>query len=40
MTEHEDAQMFARLRTLWSEVDPMPAGLIDRMAEGLPPVKR
>ncbi|MFS6530264.1 hypothetical protein V8Z69_10355 [Microbacterium aurugineum] len=31
MTEHEDAQMFARLRTLWSEVDPMPAGLIDRM---------
>lgn len=31
MTAHEDAQMFARLRTLWSEVDPMPAGLIDRM---------
>lgn len=31
MTEHEDAQMFARLRTLWSEVDPVPAGLIDRM---------
>ncbi|MGH3689961.1 MAG: hypothetical protein ACRDT7_07385 [Microbacterium sp.] len=31
MTEQEDAQMFARLRTLWSEVDPMPAGLIDRM---------
>lgn len=31
MTEHEDAQMFARLRSLWSEVDPMPAGLIDRM---------
>lgn len=31
MTEHEDAQMFARLRTLWSEVDPMPAGMIDRM---------
>ncbi|MFK0239365.1 MULTISPECIES: hypothetical protein [unclassified Microbacterium] len=31
MTEHEDAQMFARLRTLWGEVDPMPAGLIDRM---------
>ncbi|GAA1153615.1 hypothetical protein ABTZ44_15685 [Microbacterium oxydans] len=31
MTENEDAQMFARLRSLWSEVDPMPAGLIDRM---------
>ena len=31
MTEHEDAQMFARLRTLWGEVDPVPAGLIDRM---------
>lgn len=31
MTAHEDAQMFARLRTLWQEVDPMPAGLIDRM---------
>lgn len=31
MTERDDAQMFARLRTLWSEVDPMPAGLIDRM---------
>ncbi|KJL25207.1 hypothetical protein RN51_00654 [Microbacterium oxydans] len=31
MTEHEDAQMFARLRSLWSDVDPVPAGLIDRM---------
>jgi hypothetical protein len=31
MTEQEDAQLFARLRTLWGEVDPMPAGLIDRM---------
>ncbi|MFC7945172.1 MULTISPECIES: hypothetical protein [Microbacterium] len=31
MTENEDAQVFARLRSLWSEVDPMPAGLIDRM---------
>ena len=31
MTEREDAQMFARLRTLWGEVDPVPAGLIDRM---------
>ena len=31
MTEHEDAQMFARLRTLWGEIDPVPAGLIDRM---------
>ncbi|WAA66308.1 hypothetical protein [Microbacterium oxydans] len=40
MTEQEDARMFARLRSLWGEVDPMPAGLIDRMvaavaAEGL-----
>lgn len=31
MTDHEDAEMFARLRSLWSEVDPVPAGLIDRM---------
>lgn len=31
MSEQEDARMFARLRTLWSEVDPVPAGLIDRM---------
>jgi hypothetical protein len=31
MTEHEDAELFARLRTLWREVDPVPAGLIDRM---------
>ncbi|MFK3677193.1 hypothetical protein ACI2IP_05645 [Microbacterium sp. NPDC090218] len=31
MSAHEDAEMFARLRTLWSEVDPVPAGLIDRM---------
>lgn len=31
MTEQEDAQMFARLRTLWGEIDPVPAGLIDRM---------
>jgi hypothetical protein len=40
MTEQEDARVFARLRSLWGEVDPMPAGLIDRMvaavaAEGL-----
>jgi hypothetical protein len=31
MSAHEDAEMFARLRTLWSEVDPVPAGMIDRM---------
>jgi hypothetical protein len=31
MTEHDDAELFARLRSLWSEVDPVPAGLIDRM---------
>lgn len=31
MTAHDDAEVFARLRTLWREVDPMPAGLIDRM---------
>lgn len=31
MSDHDDARMFARLRTLWREVDPVPAGLIDRM---------
>ena len=31
MTTHDDAEVFARLRTLWREVDPVPAGLIDRM---------
>ncbi|MDF2561028.1 MAG: hypothetical protein K0R99_2474 [Microbacterium sp.] len=31
MTAQEDAEMFARLRTLWNDVDPVPAGLIDRM---------
>jgi hypothetical protein len=31
MSAHEDAEMFARLRTLWNDVDPVPAGLIDRM---------
>lgn len=31
MTDHEDAEVFARLRTLWRDVDPMPADLIDRM---------
>ena len=31
MTDHEDAELFARLRTLWRDVDPVPAGLIDRM---------
>lgn len=31
MSDHEDAVTFATLRTLWSEVDPVPATLIDRM---------
>lgn len=31
MTDQDDAAMFARLRTLWRDVDPMPADLIDRM---------
>lgn len=42
MSEHdrEDAALFAQLRALWRDVDPMPATLIDRMiaavaAEGL-----
>ncbi len=26
-----DAAMFARLRSVWDEVDPVPAGLVDRM---------
>lgn len=38
--DREDAALFARLRGLWRDVDPMPATLIDRMiaavaAEGL-----
>ncbi|QNA91315.1 MULTISPECIES: hypothetical protein [unclassified Microbacterium] len=31
MSTQDDAEMFARLRTVWSEVDPVPAALIDRM---------
>lgn len=31
MTDHEDARMLARLRAHWRAVDPVPAGLIDRM---------
>lgn len=27
----DDAALFARMRSLWAEVDPMPADLIDRM---------
>ncbi|PCE15677.1 hypothetical protein AUC47_12425 [Microbacterium sp. SZ1] len=39
-TDRQDAALFARLRDLWRDVDPMPATLIDRMiaavaAEGL-----
>lgn len=38
--DQDDARLFARLRTLWRDVDPVPATLIDRMvaavaAEGL-----
>lgn len=29
--ESADARLFARLRAVWEEVDPMPAGLVDRM---------
>jgi len=31
MTEHEDAELFARIRSLWTDVDPLPANLVDRM---------
>lgn len=31
MSDEDDARLFARLRSLWGEVDPVPAGLIDRM---------
>jgi hypothetical protein len=31
MSDHDDAAMFASLRSLWRDVDPMPADLIDRM---------
>jgi len=31
MTDVEDAALFARLRAVWEEVDPVPADLIDRM---------
>lgn len=31
MTDVDDARLFARLRALWHDVDPVPAGLIDRM---------
>lgn len=31
MSDEDDARLFARLRSLWREVDPVPAGLIDRM---------
>ncbi|WEK61643.1 MAG: hypothetical protein P0Y60_02445 [Candidatus Microbacterium colombiense] len=31
MSEHEDAEIFAQLRALWADVDPVPATLIDRM---------
>ncbi|MFJ4223624.1 hypothetical protein [Microbacterium sp. NPDC089695] len=27
----EDAELFARLRSLWRDVDPVPASLVDRM---------
>ncbi|KJL32046.1 hypothetical protein [Microbacterium oxydans] len=31
MSDHDDAALFASLRSLWLDVDPMPADLIDRM---------
>lgn len=31
MADHEDAQLFSQLRSVWREADPVPAGLIDRM---------
>lgn len=31
MTDHKDAEIFAQLRSLWRDVDPVPASLIDRM---------
>lgn len=31
MSDEDDARLFARLRSLWGAVDPVPAGLIDRM---------
>lgn len=31
MSTHDDAELFARLRSLWTGIDPAPAGLIDRM---------
>jgi len=31
MTDADDAVVFASLRSLWRDVDPMPADLIDRM---------
>lgn len=31
MSDQEDAEVFAQLRALWREVDPVPATLIDRM---------
>jgi len=31
VTDHEDAELFARLRSLWTGIDPVPASLIDRM---------
>lgn len=31
MSEHDDAELFARLRSMWTALDPAPATLIDRM---------
>ena len=31
MSEPDDAALFARLRSMWSDIDPVPASLIDRM---------
>lgn len=31
MNAHDDAAVFAELRTMWSDADPMPEGLVDRI---------
>ncbi|MFJ2368269.1 hypothetical protein [Microbacterium sp. NPDC087665] len=31
MNAHDDAAVFAQLRAMWGDTDPMPAGLVDRI---------
>lgn len=35
MSDTEDAEVFARLRTVWRDADPVPAELIDRMVAAI-----